>query len=140
MKHIIIPSIHILPLSPRGYTEAPDWPHLSIILTVRRRLPAPVRLEVSAADRLQAAPSRTRGQTVHVCASAPHCCSVSVEHSGLNWPTALPGRKPVNQPANIKPELTECMMSVLPPSSAAALLDLTVLFCGLKTTMVHRPV
>lgn len=87
MKHIIIPSIHILPLLPRGYMEAPDSPDLSIILTVRRRLPAPVRLEVSAADRLQAAPSRTRGQMGHVCASAPHRFSVSVYDSGLYWST-----------------------------------------------------
>lgn len=87
MKHIIIPSIHILLLLPRGDVGAPDSPGLSIILTVRRRLPAPVRLEVSAADRLQAAPSRTRGQTVHVCASAPHCFSVSVYHSDLYWST-----------------------------------------------------
>lgn len=78
MKDIIIPSIHILLLLPRGYMKAPDSTSLSIILTVRRHLSAPAGLEVSAADRLQAAPSRTRGQTVHVCASAPHCFSVNV--------------------------------------------------------------
>lgn len=69
MKDIIIPSIHILLLLPRGYREALYSTGLSIILKVHRCLPAPVRLEVSAADRLQAAPSRARGQTEHVCAS-----------------------------------------------------------------------
>lgn len=69
MENIIILNIHILLLLPGGYREAPDSTGLSIILEVHRRLPAPVRLEVSAADRLQAAPSRTRGRTEHVCAS-----------------------------------------------------------------------
>ena len=50
----------------RGAGEAPDWPSLSITLQVRCRRPAPVRLEVSAADRLQAAPSRAlKGRLWH---------------------------------------------------------------------------
>lgn len=70
MKEMIIPSIQVLLLLPRGYREAPDSTGLSIILKVHGCLPAPVSLEGSAADTLQAASSRTRGQTEHVCASS----------------------------------------------------------------------
>lgn len=82
MKDINIPIVHILLLLQRGYREAPDSPSLSITLQVRCCLSAPVRLEVSTADRLQAAPSRTlEGRLRHRrCVSlhlGPHCFSVN---------------------------------------------------------------
>lgn len=59
MKDINIPSVQVLLFLQTGCKEAPNSPSLSITRQVRCCLCAPVRLEVSAADRLQAAPSRT---------------------------------------------------------------------------------